>query len=290
MELRPAPASSWRPHLLIALLLGGLPGAATAGEASTGSGEKPGLAGGAPAAESAAAGSGEESASLLPGRTHALKQLIHNLEILRRAASPRAALATRLGGELEALRAELRLEREALARGREELKALEERIEQGERRRRELVTRIEAITIAMALLEKSLPGAEVLASVSARPAASDAMIDSGAFPPEAQARSKELFRKSVEPLFAASCLRCHGEKRQKSELDLRSREALLKGGIQGPAIVPGKPQESLLWLAISHAKEPHMPPDGVLEPAAVEAVREWIATGACWESAPSRLE
>ena len=61
----------------------------------------------------------------------------------------------------------------------------------------------------------------------------------------------------VLPILLLRCTACHGRRRQQGELDLRTRESLLKGGKSGPAIVPGKPDESLLLKRI-HAGE--MPP------------------------------
>ncbi|RPI85247.1 MAG: hypothetical protein EHM42_06865, partial [Planctomycetaceae bacterium] len=50
----------------------------------------------------------------------------------------------------------------------------------------------------------------------------------------------------VIPLLLLRCAVCHGGRRQEAQLDVRSRASLLRGGSSGPAIVPGKPEESLL--------------------------------------------
>src|SRR6266404_8338084 len=50
-------------------------------------------------------------------------------------------------------------------------------------------------------------------------------------------------------IFENNCLACHGETRM-SGLDLRQRDAALKGGTRGPAIVPGDPDASLLYKAV----------------------------------------
>src|SRR6516225_6934294 len=57
------------------------------------------------------------------------------------------------------------------------------------------------------------------------------------FPPEAV----EFFETRVRPVLAESCVKCHGEKKQSSELRLDSRQAVLAGGANGPALVPGQP-------------------------------------------------
>src|SRR5437870_2306916 len=58
------------------------------------------------------------------------------------------------------------------------------------------------------------------------------------------------FEKSVLPIFEAKCLRCHGEKRQRGGLDLRSKAGMLKGGDNGAALKPGSLKGSLLWEQI----------------------------------------
>ena len=79
------------------------------------------------------------------------------------------------------------------------------------------------------------------------------------------------------------CSGCHGPA-QMSGLDLRQRASLLKGGKRGPAIVPGKPEESLLYTAIAGKGELKMPPGKEkLSSTEVEIVKAWIRQGAPWE-------
>ena len=54
----------------------------------------------------------------------------------------------------------------------------------------------------------------------------------------------------VEPIFRAKCFSCHGEKRPRAGLDLRSKAALLKGGANGTALKPGSLKDSILWEKI----------------------------------------
>src|SRR5215470_1949305 len=63
----------------------------------------------------------------------------------------------------------------------------------------------------------------------------------------------------VRPILEGQCVECHGGKATKHGLDLTTREGLLHGGDGGPAIVPGKSSESLLYRRIIHADEPGMP-------------------------------
>ena len=87
------------------------------------------------------------------------------------------------------------------------------------------------------------------------------------------------FGGDIRPLLQAKCLRCHGEKSRKADLDLRTRAGALKGGESGPAVVPGKPDESPLYEKVLSGA---MPPDGKnrLSKAEVDAFRRWIAGGA----------
>src|ERR1044072_1516409 len=63
----------------------------------------------------------------------------------------------------------------------------------------------------------------------------------------------------VQAIFEKHCLSCHGAARM-SELDLRQRETMLKGGKRGPAVVPGKPDDSLLYRAAARQGDLQMPP------------------------------
>src|SRR5438270_570248 len=75
-----------------------------------------------------------------------------------------------------------------------------------------------------------------------------------------QTAQAEFFEKSIRPLLVANCWDCHGPKKQKGGLRLDSRAALLTGGDSGPALVPGKPDMSLLITAVNYTAEPQMPP------------------------------
>jgi len=70
-------------------------------------------------------------------------------------------------------------------------------------------------------------------------------------------------------------------------LQLDAREHALQGGKSGPALVPGKPDESLLIRAVSYSQERlKMPPQGKLSDDEIATLRSWIQTGAHWDSAP----
>ena len=70
-----------------------------------------------------------------------------------------------------------------------------------------------------------------------------------------------FFFDKVQPLLASRCATCHGPDKAEGGLRLDSREAALKGGDSGPALVPGKPDESLLLMAVKRTHEVlEMPP------------------------------
>src|SRR6266481_2353957 len=93
----------------------------------------------------------------------------------------------------------------------------------------------------------------------------------------------EFFEKKVRPLLLARCVSCHGASQQFSSLRVDSREALLRGGNRGPAIVPGDAQLSLLAKAIRH-EGLKMPVGGKLEADEIGAFEKWINLGAPWPS------
>ncbi|HZL89734.1 MAG TPA: DUF1553 domain-containing protein [Pirellulaceae bacterium] len=95
------------------------------------------------------------------------------------------------------------------------------------------------------------------------------------------AEQLEFFEKKVRPILAENCHKCHGEKKQQGNLRLDSRGTILAGGDLGPAIVPGKPEESLLLEAINY-KSLEMPPDVRLKPEQIATLTEWVKMGAPW--------
>lgn len=92
----------------------------------------------------------------------------------------------------------------------------------------------------------------------------------------------EFFASKVEPLLKQHCFECHSHGQAiEGGLALDSKSGWLKGGASGPAIVPGKPEASLLITAISHAeKDLKMPPDKRLAPAEIAVFTEWVKLGA----------
>ncbi len=84
-------------------------------------------------------------------------------------------------------------------------------------------------------------------------------------------------------ILQQKCLTCHGDAAM-SGLKLTSRENALKGGTRGPAIVPGKSSESVLYKAVSGSGEVlRMPPvGGGLQPSEIATIKAWLDGGALW--------
>src|SRR5260221_10707734 len=72
------------------------------------------------------------------------------------------------------------------------------------------------------------------------------------------------FDKEIKPILEVRCVKCHGTAMQMGKLDLRNREAALKGGEKGPALQPGNPAQSILFKRVSGVEKPAMPMDGKL--------------------------
>jgi mono/diheme cytochrome c family protein len=97
--------------------------------------------------------------------------------------------------------------------------------------------------------------------------------------------STTITQHDVIPILLRRCTICHGPRRQEAGLDLRSRAAMLRGGKSGPAIVVGKPEQSLLLKKIRSGE---MPPRRriievsikPIEAAETELLARWIAVGA----------
>ncbi|HUQ95135.1 MAG TPA: PSD1 and planctomycete cytochrome C domain-containing protein [Bryobacteraceae bacterium] len=99
--------------------------------------------------------------------------------------------------------------------------------------------------------------------------------------------SREFFENRIRPVFARTCFPCHSSTRM-GNLDMSSREALLKGGNIGSAIVPGKPEESLLIQAVNHSHDRLKMPLGQpkLSDRQIEDLQDWIKAGAAWPESP----
>ena len=97
------------------------------------------------------------------------------------------------------------------------------------------------------------------------------------------------FEKEILPILRSNCLACHNLSVAESELVLETPRMILKGGVSGPAVVPGKADDSLLFTMSAHREEPVMPPADNdrnahnLSPEQLGLLRLWINEGAAGE-------
>ena len=102
-------------------------------------------------------------------------------------------------------------------------------------------------------------------------------------PVAAQTTDIEFFEAKIRPVLVQKCYGCHNSKMPapKGSLVVDSKEGLLKGGVHGPALVPGKPAESRLLNALNYTDPlAQMPPSGKLPDAVLADFEQWIARGA----------
>jgi hypothetical protein len=91
------------------------------------------------------------------------------------------------------------------------------------------------------------------------------------------------FDRQVAPLLARRCLGCHNGDEFRGKLDLTGKAAAMAGGESGPVIVPGNPDESLLW---NYVDSDEMPPKKPLPATEKALLKAWIAYGAAWGMDP----
>ena len=112
-----------------------------------------------------------------------------------------------------------------------------------------------------------ITGAGLLAAARAEPSAADL----------------EFFEKKVRPILVERCYECHSAEAGKSKggLTVDSQPALLQGGDNGPALIAGDPDKSLIITAIRYQKrELQMPPKSPLSAAEQRVLEEWVKRGA----------
>jgi hypothetical protein len=120
----------------------------------------------------------------------------------------------------------------------------------------------------------------VLSFVSAMLSA-NAQIEHKSITPE----QLEFFEKNIRPVLVQHCYECHSEEKgkNKGELTLDTRDGIRAGGDRGPAVVPGKVEDSILIQAIRQTGQLRMPPDsrgGALPDDVVANFEKWVKDGA----------
>ncbi|HUS08527.1 MAG TPA: c-type cytochrome domain-containing protein, partial [Bryobacteraceae bacterium] len=107
------------------------------------------------------------------------------------------------------------------------------------------------------------------------------LVASAAFAPGAGGQPN--FSSEVAPLLKDKCVACHGPAQQMAALNLSSSEALLKGGQNGPSVIPGKAADSRLYKRVAGLEQPAMPLGNKLSDREVQILKDWIDNGARWE-------
>ncbi|WP_197440590.1 c-type cytochrome domain-containing protein [Polystyrenella longa] len=115
------------------------------------------------------------------------------------------------------------------------------------------------------------------------------------------------FEDEILPILENNCIACHNMSNAESDLNLEELELMLKGGFRGPGLVPGKPDESLIFQVAARHEEPFMPPlpneieAKELTPLELGILRQWILEGAkvdgegqmsqlAWQPLPAHLQ
>lgn len=105
-----------------------------------------------------------------------------------------------------------------------------------------------------------------------------------------RATDADFFEKKVRPVLIEHCYECHSGDSKESGLKVDSLAALLVGGERGPALVPGKPNESVMIQAIRHDDTLQMPPERKLPQSVINDLMLWVKDGAVWpDAAPAAV-
>ncbi len=109
--------------------------------------------------------------------------------------------------------------------------------------------------------------------------------------PEGPVPETPDYARDIQPLFQRSCVKCHGPEKRKSGLRLDQKRYAMKGGENGPAIVPGDAMKSSVFTSCSAPPDDEdvMPPKGkLLALSEIETLKRWIDQGAAWPDEPTK--
>jgi len=91
---------------------------------------------------------------------------------------------------------------------------------------------------------------------------------------------KVTYEQHVQPIVTQRCGRCHDEEKMKAGFVATTYAGVMTGSSSGKVVVAGEPEESILFLAITHRREPTMPPGNTPIPQAeIDVIKKWIEGG-----------
>ena len=93
-----------------------------------------------------------------------------------------------------------------------------------------------------------------------------------------------FFENEVRPVLSNKCSGCHNAKLLTSGFSVESREAILKGGNRGVAVLSGSPEQSRIIQAIRRQGQLKMPPDDTLTRQEISALVRWVQLDLPWPS------
>lgn len=94
------------------------------------------------------------------------------------------------------------------------------------------------------------------------------------------------FDSEILPLLRRNCIACHNATEAQSDLILETPQTILQGGLEGPGVVPGNADDSLVFQLAAHRRESFMPPEGNTAGAEdftseeLGLIKRWIEQGA----------
>jgi len=104
------------------------------------------------------------------------------------------------------------------------------------------------------------------------------------------AADKVNYEDHVLPILRNKCLKCHNPDKMKADLNLATYDAAINGIDGDSVLVPGSPEESSLYLNVTHDEEPSMPPKDKLPDSEIEVIRKWIAGGLLMNAGSKAME
>ncbi len=211
-----------------------------------------------------------EKSSITEEQQQALDQLIESLKVLR--SNPESMKLVE-----EWFEEEVEKSKEELARIDEEIESVKKQLEKLTAQKKELETKFKTLE----------SGRKLISRLSRTPLPEEPAEDT-ALPPKEKpeepvekkqdtANAQTIFAKEIVPIIENNCIACHGDTEPGGNLKLTSREDILKGGNVGKVIVPGNPEQSVLYQMVIHEAEPYMPLGAdMLVKEDIQKIAEWI--------------